>query len=261
MLNMIKNELDRETRIFERNEVLLEELPAGYIERIRDKNGRYREFVTMLDAGKNKKRQLLGGDLKEKSMTVADYELRKAIRHSRKPLQNNISLLKKLYRNFVIYDPAQFRHPAKDNRILLAPGQVVDLADQKRDLHRNQFHAEDCKYLTKRGEKVRSKSELMIADLLFEKGIDYLSDFGLNTGDRVLYPDFQVKRADGRLVIWEHFGLISNPAYVENSYYKISLYGRAGFTPGENLIITTESNDKPITREVILNVIEVFDLV
>lgn len=261
MLEMVELELEREKRIFERNEKLLGELPADYIENIKDRKGHAHEFITQIDAEKKKKRQLLTGEPEERSEIRADFELRVAIRRSRKGLRKNIDLLAKVRNSFSVYDPMQFAHPAKDNRVLLVPGQVIDLTDGKENLSRNAFHDEDYKYVTRRGEKVRSKSEMMIADILFEKGIDYLSDFGLQIGGQVFYPDFQVKRSDGRLVIWEHFGFVSNPDYVAKSYSKISLYGRAGFIAGQTLIITSESNSNPITRDVILNMVEAFELV
>ena len=261
MLEMVELELEREKRIFERNEKLLERLPTGYIESIKDKNGHVREFVTQIDSEKKKKRRFLAGEPEKRSEIRADFELRAAIRRSRKGLRKNIDLLAKVRNRFSVYDPMQFAHPTKDNRALLVPGQVIDLTDGKKNLSRNAFHDEDYRYITRRGEKVRSKSEMMIADILFEKGIDYLSDFGLQIGGQVFYPDFQVRRSDGRLVIWEHFGLVSNPDYVAKSYSKINLYGRAGFIAGQTLIITSESNSNPMTRDVILNVVEAFELV
>lgn len=100
---------------------------------------------------------------------------------------------------------------------------------------------------------VRSKSEMMIADILYDAGIRYKTDSLLEIDGVRNYPDFQMLRPhDNALVIWEHFGLTNRPDYVAGSYKKILGYGRAGFVPGRTMIITYESDKDPLTRKEIV---------
>ncbi|MEE3440399.1 MAG: hypothetical protein VZR07_10670, partial [Ruminococcus sp.] len=45
---------------------------------------------------------------------------------------------------------------------------------------------------TQRGEIVRSKSEVIIADALYYANIPYHYEKPIKVGDRVIYPDFTV---------------------------------------------------------------------
>ena len=67
---------------------------------------------------------------------------------------------------------------------------------------------------TSRGEAVRSKSEVIIANLLHAKGIDYHYEHPLELGGVVKYPDFTIEDDDiGVTYHWEHCGLLHDPAY------------------------------------------------
>ncbi|MGI6204872.1 MAG: hypothetical protein ACOYJH_06315 [Anaerovoracaceae bacterium] len=261
LLRLVKCELERERRIMHRNAGLVKMLPKGFVERIKDKYERVAEYVTWTDDGKKKKRKALPDDPEQAEMIKAEIDLRRAIEKNRALLENNVRLLEALLQGFSVYEPELFFFPGGDNSALQAPGQILVLSDPERNASRNPFHPEKYIYGTRRGEKVRSKSEMMIADILFEKGIDYLSDAAIQIGQGVFYPDFQVKRADGRLVLWEHFGMLSDPAYVNRSYEKIIAYGNAGFSAGRNLIISSECEESPMTRDTVLEIIEKYELV
>ena len=59
---------------------------------------------------------------------------------------------------------------------------------------------------------VRSKSELVIANLLFSEGIkyEYVQQLIGNKMPGLLHPDFSFADAAGDRVIWEHLGMIVN---------------------------------------------------
>ena len=104
-------------------------------------------------------------------------------------------------------------------------------------------------YYTAKGERVRSKSELIIADFFEREGILYhyerpllLKNFG------VVYPDFTVLNIRNRKeYYWEHLGMMDEPDYAEKAIQKIMTYQQNGYFPGENLICTYE------TRKISLN--------
>ena len=68
---------------------------------------------------------------------------------------------------------------------------------------------------TERGDLVRSKSELVIADKLFARGIEYAYEAPLVLASgRTRYPDFTVTdHAQGVTFYWEHLGLLGDPEY------------------------------------------------
>lgn len=104
---------------------------------------------------------------------------------------------------------------------------------------------------TTRGELVRSKSEVIIANLLHALGITYAYEQPFTGRDgSVRYPDFTIEDAEtGRRVFLEHLGLLSEPAYRRRWLAKLDWYRSQGVLPedeGEGdvgiLVTTTEEN-------------------
>ena len=101
---------------------------------------------------------------------------------------------------------------------------------------------------TARGEAVRSKSEVIIANTLAELGIPYRYEQELQLNrTTTVHPDFTVLRlSDRKTIIWEHFGMMDDPDYCAKALRKIQSYQRAGYTQGVNLIMTIESAAVPL---------------
>ncbi len=115
---------------------------------------------------------------------------------------------------------------------------------------------------TERGERVRSKSEVIIADLLNKEGIPYRYECPLKIAGRgMFYPDFTVLNVKRRKEIyWEHLGLMDEPSYVEKALHKISIFEENGIMPKDNLILTFETKNIPLNRKVIKGMIDKYIL-
>lgn len=111
---------------------------------------------------------------------------------------------------------------------------------------------------TERGERVRSKSEMIIADLLYREDIPYRYECPLFLrGYGTVYPDFTVLDVNGRKEIyWEHLGLMDDPSYVEKNLLKIDRYEKNGIVIGDSLILTWETKNYPINQADIRSKIE-----
>ena len=133
--------------------------------------------------------------------------------------------------------------------------------------------ASDAPYIcTARGERVRSKSEVIIADTLFRHNIPYRYEFPItlkrsNSADIrrdfgssiTLYPDFLCLNTRTRTEFyWEHFGLMDDPAYSNNAAGKLRLYTENGILAGRNLIITMETQTEPPSIKALEKLIEEF---
>jgi hypothetical protein len=67
---------------------------------------------------------------------------------------------------------------------------------------------------TNRGEAVRSKSEVIIANELYHRKLDYHYEQPLEFDGVVKYPDFTIEDDNtGKTYYWEHCGLLHDPAY------------------------------------------------
>lgn len=98
--------------------------------------------------------------------------------------------------------------------------------------------------LTERGEQVRSKSEKIIADKLYAEGIPYVyePEVILADGERV-YPDFATLNVRTRKEFFlEHFGKMDELRYCRRNIRKIEEYALSGYTLGDGLLATFETN-------------------
>ena len=112
--------------------------------------------------------------------------------------------------------------------------------------------------LTENGERVRSKSEKMIADKLKHMGIPYRYEAQLRLSrSTILHPDFTLLNVKERKEIYyEHFGMMDNPEYVESALNRIELYEKNGIFPGDRLLFSWETMSMPLnmrTVETMLN--------
>lgn len=112
-------------------------------------------------------------------------------------------------------------------------------------------------FKTSRGEKVRSKSELIIADTLAWNKIPYRYEYPLilkniKKHNFIIHPDFYCLNVrTGKEFVWEHFGLIGNAGYSENVVLKLNDYILNGWLPGKNLITTFESSEYSLNQQVV----------
>ena len=111
------------------------------------------------------------------------------------------------------------------------------------------FKDEDLLIFSEKGERVRSKTEKIIADYLYRNNIPYKYEKPLAIkGYGIIYPDFTLLSADTyEEIYWEHDGRMDDPVYASNAVKKIKSYENNGIYIGERLILTFE------TQKIILN--------
>lgn len=110
------------------------------------------------------------------------------------------------------------------------------------------FNEDDPEYYTEKGERVRSKSEIFIANTMYHHGVDYLFECKLLLrGYGTIRPDFFVlDLRNRRTIVWEHLGKLGDPEYVDDNLRRINAYLKNGYIIGETLILTFESDKQPI---------------
>jgi hypothetical protein len=112
---------------------------------------------------------------------------------------------------------------------------------------------------TMNGERVRSKSEVIIADALERSGIPYKYECPreLSDGGQRVYPDFTCLNLRTRKeVLWEHLGMMDNPEYASMAVKKFSSYLKNGFVLGVNLIVSMECSEKPLNQTEVRKIIQ-----
>lgn len=121
-----------------------------------------------------------------------------------------------------------------------------------------EFYSDIPEFYTAKGERVRSKSEVIIADALNRQGIPYRYEYPVYLeGMGIVYPDFTVLNVRQRKELYlEHFGMMDDAEYAENAIQKILCYERNGIFPGDNLILTYETRKTPINQKMIMLIMQ-----
>ena len=98
-------------------------------------------------------------------------------------------------------------------------------------------YAEHLIHKTEKGHMVRSKSELVIANMLFREGIRYeyerICEGTVEQGR--LRPDFSFITPDGDLIVWEHLGMLNREDYRRGWEWKQQWYLKNGFVEGKTM--------------------------
>lgn len=120
------------------------------------------------------------------------------------------------------------------------------------------FRPEGLIHRTERGEYVRSKSEVIVANTLLHQNLDYRYEYpieGQITGG-VRRPDFVFLREGARPVILEHLGMLQVKLYADNWRKKLAWYTANGFTLGDDLFVTEDGFDGSLDSKAIRAVCE-----
>ncbi len=139
-------------------------------------------------------------------------------------------------------------HPAKQPFVspIIQTDEEYARAWLNKPFVRSDYHEEHLVYNTEKGEKVRSKSEVIIANLLRGHGIPYKYECPLTLRDSFASPDFTILRIrDRKELYWEHLGRLDDPKYIARNHKKIRDYERAGLFPGKGLILSGETAAEP----------------
>lgn len=112
-----------------------------------------------------------------------------------------------------------------------------------KEYKKKEFQADTPVILTDRGERVRSKSEKILADYFYRNGIQYKYECPLYLkGFGTVHPDFTfLSKKTKQEIYWEHDGRMDDPSYAQNAVRKIQAYEENDIYPGERLILTFET--------------------
>ncbi len=109
-----------------------------------------------------------------------------------------------------------------------------------------QPHIAALKHRTRKGDAVRSKSEVVVADLLHALGISYLYEEPLRSRldpKDFRLPDFTAS-FEGDIYYWEHLGMLNVPSYREAWERKRKWYEANGYA--DRLITSEDGTDGSI---------------
>lgn len=245
-------------KLIRRKEVALETAPPGYL-RIKHKGNKdYCDHVIKEKGRVASQKYLQVGNADD--MKLARSVAQKT--YDEKVLARAEKEYEVLQKTLAYYDAGVpediYGEMPKARQQLITPIRMTD-SEYANQWQKKQYAKKKIKegaqvFETKRGEKVRSKSEVFIADELYYRGIPYRYEYPVEltnhvTGEKyTVHPDFMVLAMKSRKVyLWEHFGKMDDSDYVSDNMAKLIDYEMAGYHLGESLILTYETMRDPLT--------------
>ena len=123
-------------------------------------------------------------------------------------------------------------------------------------LNQNYFMEGSLRHVTSWGLRVRSKSEALIAEMLHRYNICFKYEASIDINGGNIYPDFKIRRADYKIIWWEHRGLMRDPEYSIKQHQKDIIYEGQGIVPWDNLILTYDNADGEINLKIVESMIK-----
>lgn len=183
-------------------------------------------------------------------------------------LRRRRMVLRELLNNYHPEELEQVYDDLNDVRKALVTPSVVS---KKEHIHKwleesyegNPFHPENLKHRTEQGEMVRSKSEMIIANILYQHrdSIRYKYECPLKLLadgiEKTIYPDFTIMNLQtGKIYYYEHAGRMDEPYYTSEFVKKMNLYMANNLLPGRDVVMTFETLANPLDVIVVKNVVE-----
>lgn len=210
----------------------------------------------------NGKRIYLGG---AENKEVIQLQKRRFIETSLKYIKKNCTLLEKLIRGYEDIDPEEvmasepcaYRSPPECCFAMAGIHNRNKWGDA--DYNKYMGFPEGLKHKTLKGEKVRSKSEALIANLLFVKDIQYHYEEIKEIGGETIPPDFTIYvKSQKSFKLLEHLGLLVDEEYRNRALNKMELYFKNGYRMYEDILFTCDDLSGCINTQDISRLIDTY---
>ena len=235
----------------------LENMPEGHL-RIKKLNGNCYYYL-IISAKGNKKITYIGNKPDAQICKLAQKTYTQKLLHS---ARSELEILKPVIINAPKSYFEDVYYALPDERKQLIRPYILSDEDFAQKWQKQNFTPKIFKegapvYMTMRGERVRSKSEQIIADRLFVNGIPYKYECPIEIDGLVLHPDFTILRMSDRKEIYlEHCGKMDDPAYAQDAISRFNRYALSGIVPGDRLFTLYETNRNPLDTRILDKMIE-----
>lgn len=251
ILQQLESALAQLREAYARYEFELSEMPEGKLVHVKAPDGE-RYYVDIRDGKRTTRRGIT-----RQPALVAALARKEYLRRALPVIEHDVRTLERAVQRYRPFDPEEvvknlstayrdlpldaFYNPLVDTVAL-----SLDAIDEQRIASHAQWGAdapEPNDYMnagrtlrTSRGERMRSKAEVLIAETLYSYGIPFRYEQKLDIGGVTFHPDFTFEGAGGKAFYLEFCGMMDNPSYVENHKRKRAAYEKAGIAEWVNII-------------------------
>ena len=173
--------------------------------------------------------------------------------------QRYLKRICKLYKNENYADIYENLH--QDRKKLVTPLYIsnTDYAKQWQEMayQKKPFAEGTAELYTVKGERVRSKSEKILADFFEREGIPYRYEYPVKlAGNQIIHPDFMLLNVRTRKEYFlEHLGMMDDLKYVADAVIRLEEMAKCGIVIGKNLLITMETKNHPLNMNYVRTMI------
>ena len=213
--------------------------------------------------GNNRKSRFIGDDT---SPDVIRYKQLFYNKELVARLEHNLKLLTRVEGRFLGYD-AEYIDAAIGENYRDTTGLVnknpgfMSTEEWLKEQHTSTLPSPERNHITADGKRVRSKSEVIIHNLLTQLGIPFKNDVDINLrteSNEKIYKnaDFVMPCKMGGYIILEHFGMLDKEEYLMRAMHKIRVYGINGYTLNDRLFISSDGFDGSLNVQALREMIE-----
>jgi hypothetical protein len=258
LINELEEERARLVKIILETEEIIQKAPKGnvrvsecknslqcyfYDEFTKEKNGKY-----MSKKERGKARKIVEREYREKLRNVCDRR--------KTEIEKTLRILQEAAPEKVFHSMARGKQRLLSNVIM--DDEEYAKVWMSKTYSGKDFPDNYPEIVSDRGERVRSKTEKIIADKLLRERIPYRYEHPVCLeGFGVVYPDFTLLNTNTRKeVLLEHFGMMSDMCYVQKALRKLHWYEKNGYFVGKNLLITYETATQPFDAVIFENMLK-----
>lgn len=229
---------------------------------VREKGGRVEYYLAyMNEGGKRRKRYLKVSEF-EMARKVAQYSYNKKVLGI---ARRRVVQFERICRDFAVDELERVYEDLPNLRKELVVPALPSWSTIYRDwslkgYKENGLPLSDYSFVTKKGDRVRSKSEKILADKFFDLGIPYKYECPLHiSNDYWIYPDFTfLHPVTCEEIYWEHFGMMDDSQYILRAIKKLEVYQRKRIFVGRGLLVTLETSSHPLNEDIVNLLIDEF---
>lgn len=255
-IEIIKNQVEEKKLLLKKAENYISKAPEGGL-KFQRKNGKiyYYQQKKNLKTGQWSKTYIKKNEMNlAKELAQKGYMMRVA-----STLRSQLDLLQEFITKYNEEAVEEiYRELSQERKNLVIPvniGIKEKIEAWNREVYEpNTSFAEYLIYETDQGELVRSKSELIIANVLYQykDDIEYKYERPLELRTRegnviIVHPDFTIiNKHTGKIYYYEHAGRMDEPKYAVDFVKKMNLYLNNNILQGNELLVTYETYSMPL---------------
>lgn len=188
--------------------------------------------------------------------------------HAKGIVENQLDALRQFVKNYSNDELEHFYSQLSRERKCLVEPLCISVEDKVKKWEEEVYehttmYSQYLRFETEQGELVRSKSEVIIANILYqskerlsykyERPLEIMSEGKMKT----IYPDFTIMNTvTGKIVYWEHAGRMDDPYYANDFIKKMNDYMANGFLPGRDVLLSFETQENPLDIGVVKKLVK-----